>query len=212
MSGSGDITRLVVPTTDVAIIPNSPSASTSGCEPSDFPAATSGNIALVQRGTCPFVTKFNNAKAAGAAGVIIFNEGNDPSRTAAIEVAATPYLGIPAVMASTATAQQLLGGATARLKVDATTTPRTQYNVTADTPKGDSDRTIVVGAHMDSVAAGPGINDNGSGHGGAARDRRADGEARHAGPQPRPLRVVGRRGGRPDRLDGVRRAAVGRRA
>ena len=33
----------------------------------------------------------------------------------------------------------------------------------ADTPGGRADRTVIVGAHLDSVAEGPGINDNGSG-------------------------------------------------
>ena len=33
----------------------------------------------------------------------------------------------------------------------------------ADSPRGDPDRTIVMGAHLDSVQEGPGINDNGSG-------------------------------------------------
>ena len=47
--------------------------------------------------------------------------------------------------------------------MDTTTTPHTEYNVIADSKKGDPDRTIVVGAHLDSVEAGPGINDNGSG-------------------------------------------------
>jgi Zn-dependent M28 family amino/carboxypeptidase len=36
-------------------------------------------------------------------------------------------------------------------------------NVIADSPTGRADRTVVVGAHLDSVTAGPGINDNGSG-------------------------------------------------
>jgi aminopeptidase S len=36
-------------------------------------------------------------------------------------------------------------------------------NVLADTPDGGADHTVVVGAHLDSVAKGPGINDNGSG-------------------------------------------------
>jgi Zn-dependent M28 family amino/carboxypeptidase len=40
---------------------------------------------------------------------------------------------------------------------------RTTRNVLADTPGGRSDRLVVVGAHLDSVPAGPGINDNGSG-------------------------------------------------
>ena len=36
-------------------------------------------------------------------------------------------------------------------------------NVIAETPGGNADKVIVVGAHLDSVGAGPGINDNGSG-------------------------------------------------
>ena len=36
-------------------------------------------------------------------------------------------------------------------------------NIIADTLDGDKTKTIVVGSHLDSVAAGPGINDNGSG-------------------------------------------------
>ena len=36
----------------------------------------------------------------------------------------------------------------------------------ADSPRGNKDRTIVVGAHLDSVDEGPGINDNGSGSAG----------------------------------------------
>ena len=47
--------------------------------------------------------------------------------------------------------------------MDATTTPITQYNVIGDSRSGDPKRTIVLGSHLDSVEAGPGINDNGSG-------------------------------------------------
>ncbi|GAA3805736.1 hypothetical protein GCM10022226_27300 [Sphaerisporangium flaviroseum] len=39
----------------------------------------------------------------------------------------------------------------------------TGYNVIADWPGGDPNDILMVGAHLDSVAAGPGINDNGSG-------------------------------------------------
>ena len=44
------------------------------------------------------------------------------------------------------------------------TEPRTTFNVLADLG-GRSKRVVVVGAHLDSVVAGPGINDNGSGSG-----------------------------------------------
>ena len=40
---------------------------------------------------------------------------------------------------------------------------RTTVNVIAETSSGRDDNVVVVGAHLDSVIAGPGINDNGSG-------------------------------------------------
>ncbi|MFF0965974.1 M20/M25/M40 family metallo-hydrolase [Streptomyces sp. NPDC003703] len=39
----------------------------------------------------------------------------------------------------------------------------TGYNLIADLPGGDTRDTLMLGAHLDSVTAGPGINDNGSG-------------------------------------------------
>jgi aminopeptidase S len=39
----------------------------------------------------------------------------------------------------------------------------TGYNLIADWPGGDTTKTLMTGAHLDSVTAGPGINDNGSG-------------------------------------------------
>ncbi|MGW4164302.1 M28 family metallopeptidase [Streptomyces sp. NPDC004788] len=39
----------------------------------------------------------------------------------------------------------------------------TGYNVIADWPGGDTNQVVMSGAHLDSVTAGPGINDNGSG-------------------------------------------------
>ncbi|GGJ94123.1 aminopeptidase [Pilimelia anulata] len=37
------------------------------------------------------------------------------------------------------------------------------WNLIADWPGGDESNTLMVGAHIDSVTAGPGLNDNGSG-------------------------------------------------
>ncbi|MGN9776710.1 M20/M25/M40 family metallo-hydrolase [Micromonospora sp. H33] len=39
----------------------------------------------------------------------------------------------------------------------------TGYNLIADWPAGDPNAVVMTGAHLDSVSAGPGINDNGSG-------------------------------------------------
>ena len=51
----------------------------SGCEAADFTGFPAGNIALIQRGVCDFAVKVVNAQTAGASGVIIFNQGNDPA-------------------------------------------------------------------------------------------------------------------------------------
>jgi Zn-dependent M28 family amino/carboxypeptidase len=167
-SGAGDVTARVVPTNDIVIPdPGGPGASTSGCEPSDFPPDTAGNIALMQRGTCPFVQKYQMAKDAGAAAALIFNDGFE-GRTDPLFITAPVNIGIPTIMTSSAVGRALYADAqagvtTAHVVVDATTTPNTEVNVIADSRRGREGRTIVVGAHLDSVEEGPGINDNGSG-------------------------------------------------
>ncbi|MFF2380223.1 M28 family metallopeptidase [Streptomyces sp. NPDC058108] len=44
-----------------------------------------------------------------------------------------------------------------------TSSGRTGYNLVADWPGGDTNHVVMAGSHLDSVTAGPGINDNGSG-------------------------------------------------
>ena len=43
------------------------------------------------------------------------------------------------------------------------TSSGTSYNLVADWPGGDPQHVVMTGAHLDSVSAGPGINDNGTG-------------------------------------------------
>jgi Zn-dependent M28 family amino/carboxypeptidase len=49
------------------------------------------------------------------------------------------------------------------VRTDTIAEDRTTHNVIAETEGGDPDRVVVVGAHLDSVSRGPGVNDNGSG-------------------------------------------------
>lgn len=144
-----------------------PGTSVSGCAPADFAGIPAGAVALIQRGTCPFTQKYENAQAAGAAATLIFNDGFE-GREAPLATTAGFDNDIPAAMISNDIGEALAAapGAAVRLAVDATTTPNEEINVIADSVKGDKDRTIVVGAHLDSVAEGPGINDNGSGSSG----------------------------------------------
>ena len=54
-------------------------------------------------------------------------------------------------------------GREARFRIDWRPGTYTTRNVIAETATGDPDNVIAVGAHLDSVGVGPGINDNGSG-------------------------------------------------
>jgi aminopeptidase Y len=149
------------------VLPPGPAANTSnsGCEASDFAGFVAGNIALMQRGTCSFRVKVDNAIAAGASAAIVFNEGQ-PGRT---EVDLNPVLGgpgvtIPSFFASFEAGQELAAGGTAvKMNWDPIVETRTTYNVIAQSRKGDPNNVVMLGAHLDSVQEGPGINDNGSG-------------------------------------------------
>ena len=162
-SGSGDVTAGVtaVDTTATA------GASTSGCESSNFAGFPAGNIALIQRGTCTFAAKAVNAQAAGASGVIVFNQGTAGRVDLFGGTLGSPVVTIPVVGTSFTLGVELYGlignGLQLHLVTDTISEIRTTRNVIAETPTGDPNRVIVIGAHLDSVDAGPGINDNGSG-------------------------------------------------
>jgi Zn-dependent M28 family amino/carboxypeptidase len=184
-SFSGDVTAAVVPV-DINLVP--PRASTSGCDgafteaavgdpiledpagPDDFAGFPAGAIALIQRGGCSFALKAHNAEAAGAGAVIIFNQGNDPTREALIignanapagsDVDALTILVVGASFADGVALAQ--AGSTAHVLAP----PAENHiieNVIAESKWGDPNNVVMAGAHLDSVTAGPGINDNGSG-------------------------------------------------
>jgi Zn-dependent M28 family amino/carboxypeptidase len=168
-SGSGEVTTEVV-AVDLLVPSPAPNTSTSGCEPADFAGFPAGATALVQRGTCTFRTKADNAAAAGAAGVILFNEGT-PDRTEMLDgTLGEPLVSLPVVGTTFALGENLRNGVangptgmTVRLRTDPIAETRTTRNVIAETPGGDPNHVVVVGAHLDSVRRGPGIQDNGSG-------------------------------------------------
>ncbi|HEX2136179.1 MAG TPA: M20/M25/M40 family metallo-hydrolase [Microvirga sp.] len=168
-SGGGDVTA-PLRAVDLGLSGDGPAQpSTSACEPADFAGFERGAIALVRRGTCPFFVKVQNAIAAGAVGVVAMNEGTagqTDSFTASLgRPTAIPVVGVSyGYGVSLAEKANKAEEATARLIVDIVTTTRASKNVVAETPAGDDRRPVaVVGAHLDSVRDGPGLNDNGSG-------------------------------------------------
>jgi Zn-dependent M28 family amino/carboxypeptidase len=177
------VTAAVTPI-DINLVP--PRANTSGCDgafteaavgapltadpggPNDFAGFVAGRIALVQRGGCSFALKVANAQTAGAAAVILFNQGDTPARSVTLtNITAVPPAGsafttinLPVVGVSFAAGESLAqAGTTATVSV----INDPQENVIAELAGTNDDNVVMAGAHLDSVPAGPGINDNGSG-------------------------------------------------
>jgi len=156
------------------VIPPTPTpSSASGCTAADFSGFVPGRIALIQRGTCTFSQKVQNAQAAGASGVIIFNEGN-PGRTDVFGGSLSSVPTIPVAFTSFAIGTDLLNQYKQAV-ADNTALPvmsltikgivkqnTDDYNVIADSKGGDPNHVVVVDAHLDAIY-GAGMLDNASG-------------------------------------------------
>ena len=131
-----------------------------GCEPADF-AGVGGLIAVARRGSCFFAVKARNAGNAGAVALVVFNVEGGPLDATLGDPRASA---IPVVGVERSTGALLLqeSGTTIELTVRTRTRQSTSQNVVADVRPG-AGRVLLVGAHLDSVYDGPGINDNGTG-------------------------------------------------
>jgi Zn-dependent M28 family amino/carboxypeptidase len=140
-----------------------PVDATPGCETSDYAGlAPEGAIVLVSRGSCPFGQKADVAGQVGAAGALIYNNvpGSLGGNLGAPIEGSAPAGGISQADGAALAAKN---GASVTLNLQGLTEDRTTYNVVAETQTGRHDNVVMAGAHLDSVPAGPGINDNGSG-------------------------------------------------
>jgi aminopeptidase Y len=155
-SGSGDVTAAVTG------LPAPPADATPGCEATDFAGFPAGNIALISRGACTFAIKATNAYNAGASGVVIYNNTAGVINGTLVNHFSL-NIGVTAVTQAAGQQMAATAGLVLRLKTDTFRGIATTYNVLAESKGGDPGNVVVVGAHLDSVNAGPGINDNGSG-------------------------------------------------
>ncbi|RKL24578.1 hypothetical protein BFJ68_g578 [Fusarium oxysporum] len=105
-----------------------------------------GKVALIKRGKCQFANKLKLAKDNGASAAIVFND--NPNQTAG-----SGSLG----------AENFGENLEVNLTIDVLTEKRETWQIIADTKAGDSTSVVMLGAHLDSIQEGPGINDNGSG-------------------------------------------------
>ena len=166
-SPSGEVQALAA-AVDVLIPPGTnANTSTSGCEFADFDSFPAGRIAIIQRGTCTFAVKVQNAQMAGAVAVVIFNEGQADRQDVVGGTLGPEQFDIPVLGTSYGRGVELIEmaaqGKSFFLSADTEMSEVESKSLLATLNGGDPSQKVILGAHLDSVPAGPGINDNGSG-------------------------------------------------
>lgn len=140
--------------------------SANGCSRADY-ADAAGAVVLVQRGGCAFADKAQFAAQAQALAVLVQNNpGEGELRGDLIgrgDVVPTVGLSFEdgALLRSAAKSEEVV----LRLTVEPGHSLVDVTDLVADWPESDGRDVVVLGAHLDSVAEGPGINDNASGVG-----------------------------------------------
>ncbi|GAA0945134.1 M28 family peptidase [Nonomuraea longicatena] len=141
-SGNGDVSA-------------APQEAGDGCEATDFAEFTAGRVAVVKRGTCTFVVKAGHAVDAGAKALVVVDDKGT------FEGTLQSPQPIPVVAVGPAVGEQVAKLKRVRVATRVESEERITHNVIAQT-RGTG-RVVMAGAHLDSVQAGPGINDNASG-------------------------------------------------
>lgn len=142
-----------------------PSAA-AGCGAGDYRSGgPRGGIAVVDDTDCSVVQKQQTAATAGAAALVVISAGGRNGSPAGLFVPGYyEQLSIPVAVAGAEAGAALRRASTpVRLVLDGRTVKVRSRNVLAQTRSGSTENVVVVGAHLDSVGVGAGINDNGSG-------------------------------------------------
>ena len=131
-----------------------------GCSAADFAALRAGEVALVPSGGCFNFVKARNAARAGALALLVGDDTRGRGVPTGTLVFDAP---LPVLIVSRGIARRLSPGMEVSLRVDTAVEPGTTWNVIADAGAAAAGRVSMAGAHLDSVPAAAGINDNGSG-------------------------------------------------
>jgi hypothetical protein len=135
----------------------------SGCDAGDFEGVEPGAIVLTVESSCFRRQQAINAVEAGAAALLVGYPGRGPGEIFRPTLIDPAGIEIPVVSVTDDAVQALenAGDGPVRLSVETEREPAVLRNVIAQL--GDGPTVVMVGAHLDSVLEGPGINDNGSG-------------------------------------------------
>ncbi|MFD4985956.1 M28 family metallopeptidase [Streptomyces sp. NPDC058374] len=139
-----------------------------GCTASDYSPEVDGAVALVERGGCSFAEKQAAAADAGAVGAVIYNntEGALSGTLGEAGSGRIPTGGLTQADGKALAAEADKGEVKIAFEIRQLQEERETDNLLAETRGGSSARTVMFGAHLDSVTEGAGINDNGSGSAG----------------------------------------------
>ena len=121
-----------------------------------------GKMAVADRGMLNFSEKYQNAKDAGAIGLIVVNNRPGPFSGNLTGLAAFPVVGISQEDGAAVLEAAKAGGRTIAIDAPPTVGNTKALNVVAK-PTTGSTCAILVGGHFDSVPGAPGANDNASG-------------------------------------------------
>lgn len=136
-----------------------------GCAAADYgTVSVKGAIAVVDDTGCSVVDKQNTAVAKGAVGLLVVSKPGPAGVPGLFTPGYYQRLTIPVgVIDTDADAAVRRTNAPVKVVLDSKPVMKKTRNVVAQTKSGDTKNVVVVGAHLDSPARSPGMNDNGSG-------------------------------------------------
>ena len=136
-----------------------------GCAGADYDGVNIRNaMAIVDDTGCSVVDKQNTATARGAVGLLVVSQPGAAGGTPGLfGPGYYQELKVPvAVIGNDADAALRRTTAQVRLTLDTKATNVKSRNVVAQSKNGDTHNVVMAGAHLDSVARSPGINDDAS--------------------------------------------------
>lgn len=133
-----------------------------GCLNSDFEGAEN-TIVLVPRGKCSFGAKSEFAGMANAKALLVYDPEQEDDGLVSGDLGTPLEHQIPSLIVDLDWASSVEDNAEVTVDVDSEIYNQATLNILAESVDGDHDNVVMLGAHSDSVEAGPGSNDNGSG-------------------------------------------------
>ncbi|MSQ15437.1 MAG: M20/M25/M40 family metallo-hydrolase [Dehalococcoidia bacterium] len=124
------------------------------------PLDLKGKIVLLERGQITFQQKVDNVTAKGAIAAVVYNNQDGDLQGSLQSLSAIPVVSLSRDQGQNLKGMLAQGSVNVKVHVDTGPPEVHSQNVVA---VPDKPCTVIVGGHYDSVDAGPGANDNGSG-------------------------------------------------